>query len=462
MTAPNRRPRPVSAARHLHGRGDPSSSRRRRPASAAHTDGRVVFVSPGGPLARQRREMLVQSALLGAGSLDPTVVQGTAGTSRGGAPLSGAGGRPGAVRTRQTRIPLAAEVRPDLPTAHRHRRGVARHGQGPSEGRRSAGVVRRHQTLPVAGRTGRTGRAGHRPGAAPGVRPRRRARGTGRRRRGAVRAKQDPQAVRESAVHLAGPHGPALARCSAGPARPGDGPAGAEMPVRVASGGRKLSAPHARPLPTPIRFTDDGKPGAAVGVGGALHPEWDVHHHRYRPQWCRVIDFPLTAAADIAADDVPRDDVLRRRLARVGLGPRVLRAPRRRRRARHRGAHRSCRRPALRVLAARTRLPGTPQARPQSRRPDPARCLRVCHRRRSRRPLRPRPPAAGGRDAGRHAGGARRPGRGLRLPFPRPARRPPARHQDLRTAFRRRRAGPAQPAPALRLHPPRRGHPRRR
>ena len=80
-----------------------------------------------------------------------------------------------------------------------------------------------------------------------------------------------------------------------------------------------------RPLPTRIRFTDDDNPGAAVGVGGALHPEWDVNNNRYRPKWCRVINFPLTAGADVTAAGVPHDDVLRRRLSRVGLGPKVLR-----------------------------------------------------------------------------------------------------------------------------------------
>lgn len=42
-----------------------------------------------------------------------------------------------------------------------------------------------------------------------------------------------------------------------------------------------------------------------------------------------VIDFPLTAAADVTAvavaAGVPHDDVLRRRLSRIGLGPKVLR-----------------------------------------------------------------------------------------------------------------------------------------
>ncbi|MCV7106830.1 VWA domain-containing protein, partial [Mycolicibacterium chitae] len=36
----------------------------------AHTDGQVVFVSPGASAERQRREVLVQAGLLGAGSLD--------------------------------------------------------------------------------------------------------------------------------------------------------------------------------------------------------------------------------------------------------------------------------------------------------------------------------------------------------------------------------------------------------
>ncbi len=36
----------------------------------AHTDGQVIFVSAGRPDAEQRREIVLQSALLGAGSLD--------------------------------------------------------------------------------------------------------------------------------------------------------------------------------------------------------------------------------------------------------------------------------------------------------------------------------------------------------------------------------------------------------
>jgi nitric oxide reductase activation protein len=62
-----------------------------------------------------------------------------------------------------------------------------------------------------------------------------------------------------------------------------------------------------------------------VGVGGALYPEWDVHNGRYRPEHCRVIDFPLRATADVSHAAVRHDEVLRRRLSRLGLGPKVFR-----------------------------------------------------------------------------------------------------------------------------------------
>ena len=42
----------------------------------AHTNGQFIFVSVGGSVSEQRREMLVQAALLGAGSLDPRLVKG--------------------------------------------------------------------------------------------------------------------------------------------------------------------------------------------------------------------------------------------------------------------------------------------------------------------------------------------------------------------------------------------------
>jgi Mg-chelatase subunit ChlD len=115
-----------------------------------------------------------------------------------------------------------------------------------------------------------------------------------------------------------------LRKMFGGSRSPGEGAGGAEMTVRSIRRVSEIGA-NARPLPTKIQFQDDGKPGAALGVGGALYPEWDVFNNRYKPDWCRVIDFPLTGAADVADAGVTHDDVLRRRLARVGLGPKVLR-----------------------------------------------------------------------------------------------------------------------------------------
>lgn len=105
---------------------------------------------------------------------------------------------------------------------------------------------------------------------------------------------------------------------------PGDNAAGGEVQVGSVRRVHGVGA-NARPLPTRIQFTDLDNPGAATGVGGALYPEWDVHNNRYRPQWCRVLNFAPPVAADTAAAGVPHDDVLRRRLSRIGLGPMVLR-----------------------------------------------------------------------------------------------------------------------------------------
>jgi nitric oxide reductase activation protein len=104
----------------------------------------------------------------------------------------------------------------------------------------------------------------------------------------------------------------------------GDGTASDEMQTRSF---RRVSAagPNARPLPLPIHFTDDDTPGAAVGLGGAYYPEWDVHKNQYRPRWCRVLDVPVIDAPDVSAAGVQHDEVLRRRLSRLGLGPKVYR-----------------------------------------------------------------------------------------------------------------------------------------
>ncbi|GAB2659473.1 nitric oxide reductase activation protein NorD [Nocardia goodfellowii] len=292
------------------------------PGEAAHTNGQVVFVSAGRPIAEQRREMLVQSALLGAGSLDQQWVK----------PLRG---RPAIARRYLAlegrrvlaglapRIPLAATLLAEAgpgPSSTEEALETARGRAKVTDPPEWFGVLRPSRLLaPVAG-----------PGS----------RATAQELRLEFDLLDVPEDENDGDDEQSGEskilklfENPLFSsqalldqlRKRLGSSRSaGDGTAGAEAQTRSVRRARMVG-PEARPLPTHIRFTDDGKPGAAVGVGGALHPEWDVHNNRYRPEWCRVVDFPLTIDADITAAGIPHDDVLRRRLARVGLGPKVLR-----------------------------------------------------------------------------------------------------------------------------------------
>lgn len=289
---------------------------------AAHTDGRVVYVTAGGSVARQRSEMLVQSALLGAGSLDQQWIRALwarPSTARRYLALEGrrvladlAGRYPVASALDLGGEPSTATARESLETA----RGRARLPDPPEW----FGAIRPSRLLAAP--------------AGPG------ARATDTEVRLEFHPIDLPEADDDGDREQPGEsrilrlfENPLFAsralsdyfrKLLGGSRTSGDGAAGAEAKVRSVRRADKAGE-HARPLPTRIRFTDDGRPGAAAGVGGALYPEWDVHNERYRPDWCRVIDFPLTATADISAAGVPRDDVLRRRLSRVGLGPRILR-----------------------------------------------------------------------------------------------------------------------------------------
>ncbi|WP_280368523.1 nitric oxide reductase activation protein NorD [Nocardia wallacei] len=290
--------------------------------TAAHTNGRTIFLTAGSD-AEQRRELLVQAALLGAGSLEQRLLKSLRGRPAVARRYLALEGRRVLAELAE-RMPLAA----DLHVVGTAGTATAEESLAVARGRKPVadppewfGVIRPSRLLAST--------------AGPGARP------TDKE----LRLEFDPLDVPEAddedddtadsgeskiAKLFENPLFSSrtlldfMRKQLGGKRSPGDGPAGAEAPVRAVRRAQQLGA-HARPLPTRIHFTDDDKPGVAVGVGGALYPEWDVHHQRYRPEWCRVIDFPFTADADIAAAGVPADDVLRRRLARVGLGPKVLR-----------------------------------------------------------------------------------------------------------------------------------------
>jgi Mg-chelatase subunit ChlD len=289
---------------------------------ATHTNGGAVFVSAAGSGDEQRRQVLLQCALLGAGSLDQRLVK----------PLRA---RPALARRYLAlegrrvlaewadRLPLAAAHRPiEEPVT-----STADESLAMAKGRAKVadppdwfGVIKPSRLLGSS--------------AGPGTRA----------TNAELRLEFDPLDVPdadddedgeptseskilklfEAPIATSQTVSDFLRKLLGNSRSPGDGSAGSELRVRSIRKAQGVG-PDARPLPTRINFTDGDRPGAAVGVGGALHPEWDVHNDRYRPEWCRVLDFPLTVSADVSAAGVPHDDVLRRRLSRVGLGPKLLR-----------------------------------------------------------------------------------------------------------------------------------------
>jgi Mg-chelatase subunit ChlD len=291
----------------------------------AHTNGEFIFVSAERPVDEQRREMLLQAALLGAGSLEPRFVkQLRARATMARRYLSLEGRRVLAELARQIPLDAAllADGQPGTSTADESLE-VAKSRADVADPPQWFGVIKPSRLLATP--------------AGPG----------GQATNKDLRLQFDPIDMPESEDDDEDDDGGKSGeskilklfesplfnnqslsdyfRKMFGSSRSqGEGAAGAEMTVRSVRRVQEIG-PNARPLPTQIQFTDDGKPGAAMGVGGALYPEWDVFNNRYKPDWCRVIDFPLTVAADVSDAGVAHDDVLRRRLARVGLGPKVLR-----------------------------------------------------------------------------------------------------------------------------------------
>ncbi|MGV0716841.1 VWA domain-containing protein [Mycolicibacterium sp. XJ662] len=290
----------------------------------AYTDGQTIFVSASRSPAEQRREVVLQAALLGAGSLDANLVKPLRGRPSLTRRYLAIEGRRALAELAQ-RLPVATTFdiggSPSTASAAESlemARGRARVGSPPEW----FGVIKPARLAKPSARPGE-------PGTDDDLRL----------KIDSIKAAQpedddedddeqgeeskilklfdnplfNSEAVGEFLRKLLG-----SARSSSSSSGGGKVPVGSVRQARSAG-------QQARPLPRRIHFTDDGNPGAAVGVGGALHPEWDVYKNRYRPEWCRVIEYPLTTRADVSGAGVAHDDVLRRRLSRIGLGTKVLR-----------------------------------------------------------------------------------------------------------------------------------------
>ena len=100
-----------------------------RAGEAAHTNGRVIFVSADRSVVEQRREMLVQSALLGGGSLDPRFVRALRARPSVARRYLALEGRR-ALAELTNRVPLAAALCSDGETATATAERVTRNSNG--------------------------------------------------------------------------------------------------------------------------------------------------------------------------------------------------------------------------------------------------------------------------------------------------------------------------------------------
>jgi nitric oxide reductase NorD protein len=284
-----------------------------------HTDGRLVFVSPGRSVSEQRREMLVQAALLGAGSLEPEWIQPLRGRRRVARRYLALEGRR-ALAELAARMPLAAALGPhEATTASADESlAVARSRRQVADPPAWFGALSPSRLL-AATEGGPGARAGDRdlrlqfrPTDVPST------------QEGGEEPGEESKILGWFSSPLASDtFSDFFHKLLGGSRSAGDAAAGGGMPTRSLQRADGVG-PSARPLPVPIRIVGD-TPGATAGVRGVLHPEWDVYQNRYKPEHCRVIEFRPGAAPEATVVGVARDEVLRRRLTRLGLGPKVVR-----------------------------------------------------------------------------------------------------------------------------------------
>ena len=119
--------------------------------------------------------------------------------------------------------------------------------------------------------------------------------------------------ILSSPVGGGGPIGRLLKRLLGEARSSGTGAPGADAPTRFARSSNRVSRMGSATTGR-ITLSEDGSLGA---VRGSVYPEWDVHHRRYRPQWCTVLE--LEPEEGERSRILLRDTrSLRRALARLG------------------------------------------------------------------------------------------------------------------------------------------------
>jgi nitric oxide reductase NorD protein len=280
------------------------------PGTAAWTDGTTVFVDPAAATREQVRYVAVQAALLSSGSLDAEF-------------LSAIARRPAlcrrylaveghrALAAHQGLLPPSARLLIDRRMAARsgspaQSLAIAMSREVVADAPHSFGTIRPRRLRSDLGKSAETNAAAQH-----------------------VPRQTDAHLLRElddeeddggalfdtvsSPVGGGGGIGRLIKRLL-GDARSGDGgPPGADAVThRSRRGGGR---PAAGTTTTAITSLTDSMEDAAHREW--IYPEWDLHRHRYRPDWCTVSESE-PAAAKLAPFELPDTHSLRRTLARLG------------------------------------------------------------------------------------------------------------------------------------------------
>lgn len=286
---------------------------------ASYTDGRVVYVSPHQPEFQQRQAVILHSMLLGAGSLDHKLVKAFRGRSKMASRyLALEGARVLFEFTKTSPLNFSSQENPltTTPEASLEMARSSAHVDAPPEW---FGAIRPSELLSNkenAATQAISDKDFQYLNTLDEDTPEEEEEETGKST--LLGLLDNPLMNSEFATKL-------LAKLLGTSSSKGDSSAGEDMPMHKSRQVKKAGS-NARPLPIRIHFTSDQAPEAVLGVGGAHYPEWDIHADHYRPGWCRVIDYLITEThPDNDGGKFPRDDVLRARLSRIGLGPKICR-----------------------------------------------------------------------------------------------------------------------------------------
>ena len=277
----------------------------------AWTDGATVFVNPDEPTTTPLQSVVVQAALLGAGSLDEEILERlTRSTRLCRRYLSVEGHR--ALTALEPMLPPSARRLCDpgiaaLSASPLHSLAIASGSRVLVDAPEAFGVIRPRRVRR------RTDAAGSDPALAT-YQPR------SRRRDLLSELDDEVENPFEGPDIVSSPigGGGGIGRLLKGLFRSGrssvSGPPGADAPTHRSRRGTRAT----RNIGLATATFPEAASGDAFAARGAVYPEWDVHHARYRPDWCTVtpVDPPPTASIMFTLPDATG---IRRSLSHLGV-----------------------------------------------------------------------------------------------------------------------------------------------